>query len=125
MSEITNIIKHGKDTYSIFLDGSFFANLTRKQLLKTTLKLANKFRKKKLKARKPKTKNLLRSTAVLNFFPFQKQKSKLKTIFMERVTLQKPLPTALKSLKNITISTTKPSQVYMLNPIPLKKENDF
>lgn len=41
MSEITGIVKHGKETYSIFLDGMFFCKLNAETIVKHGFKVGN------------------------------------------------------------------------------------
>lgn len=48
MSEITNLIKSGKDKYNIFLDGSFFCTLNAETIIKSGLKTGKEVSKEQI-----------------------------------------------------------------------------
>ena len=45
MSEITNLIKNGKETYSVFLDGCFFCKLNAETIVKNGIKIGKEISK--------------------------------------------------------------------------------
>lgn len=48
MSEITNIVQHGKETYSVFLDGAFFCKLNAETIVKTGIKVGKEISKEEI-----------------------------------------------------------------------------
>lgn len=48
MSEITNLIKAGKDKYNIFLDGSYFCTLNAETIIKAGLKSGKEISKEQI-----------------------------------------------------------------------------
>lgn len=78
MSEITNIVKHGKETYSIFLDGSFFCKLNAETIVKNNFKVGNEVSKEEIENAQAENEKLVAFDKCLKLLSVPKTKKQVK-----------------------------------------------
>lgn len=78
MSEITNIVKHGKETYSIFLDGSFFCKLNAETIVKNNFNVGSEVAKEEIENAQAENEKLVAFDKCLKLLSVPKTKKQVK-----------------------------------------------
>ena len=99
MSEITNLIKHGKDTYSIFLDGSFFCKLNAETIVKNNLKVGEHISKEKIESAQAENEKLIAFDRCLKLLSVPKTKKQIKDYLYGKGYTSKTVAYCLEKLE--------------------------
>lgn len=78
MSEITNIVKHGKETYSVFIDGSFFCKLNAETIVKNNFKVGSEVSKDEIENAQAENEKLVAFDKCLKLLSVPKTKKQVK-----------------------------------------------
>ena len=99
MSEITNLIKHGKDTYSIFLDGSFFCKLNAETVVKNNFKVGEHISKEKIESAQAENEKLIAFDRCLKLLSVPKTKKQIKDYLYGKGYTSKTVAYCLEKLE--------------------------
>ncbi len=78
MSEITGIVQHGKETYSIFLDGMFFCKLNAETIVKHGFKVGNEVCEEEIETAQIENEKLVAFDRCLKLLAVPKSKKQVK-----------------------------------------------
>ena len=78
MSEITNLIKNGKETYSVFLDGCFFCKLNAETIVKNGIKIGKEISKQEIENAQAENEKLVAFDKCLKLLSIPKTEKQVK-----------------------------------------------
>ena len=99
MEEITNIIKSGKDKYSIFLDNQFFCFLKSETIVKNGIKIGAFFEKSEIDKIKLEDEKLLAFDKALNYLSAIKSEKQVKDYLYTKGFNKPTIEYAIEKLK--------------------------
>lgn len=99
MSEITGLIKSGKDKYNVFLDGSFFCTLNAETIIKAKLKTGNFITKEQIETAQAENEKLIAFDKSLKYIANLKTEKQVKDHLYSKGYTTKTVDYCISKLK--------------------------